>query len=218
MNKDDIINLYKKGTSENKISTMCGRSRRYVRRILSDAGVPIRGVKDANALYVLSLSAKEKAYKASFAQSAVRGKKRSHKELLERARTRENNPVFNVSRYEIDIAEEMLKRKIKFIPQKQFDIYNVDFYIENKVVLEVFGGGWHGSSDRHIDNFKRKSHHLFDLDIPIVVCWSAQVFDVTKVVDRIEEILNSNLDVKHYVMRGNGNKSIMGHKTLEYIL
>ena len=34
--------------------------------------------------------------------------------------------MFNVSRYEIDIATEMLKRKIKFIPQKQFDIYNVD--------------------------------------------------------------------------------------------
>ena len=218
MNKDDIINLYKKGTSENKISTMCGRSRRYVRRILSDAGVPVRSVKDANALYVLSLSAKEKAYKASFAQSAVRGKKRSHKELLERARTRENNPVFNVSRYEIDIAAEMLKRKIKFIPQKQFDIYNVDFYIENKIVLEVFGGGWHGSSEKHIDNFKRKSRHLFDLGIPIVVCWSAQVFDANKVLDKIETILDSDPDIKHYVIRGNGSNSIIGHRSLDYIL
>lgn len=213
----EMTELYLSGASLASLAKKYKTSRSTIATRLADQGVSVRGHKEANALFSAQLSPEEKKRKATAAHDAVRGKKRTHKELLKRSLTREQNLV-NVSPYEVKLMNELSKRGVLTTPQKSFDIFNVDLLVDGyKVVIEIFGGGWHGSSKQHIDNFNIKSELLHDMGYSIVVCWTTGEFDAERLADRIEDILE-NPKPYHYVFRGNGNPSKIGHKKLKYIL
>lgn len=220
---DEIIRLYNSGTSVNALAKQFKVSRTVIMHRLKQANVVIRGQTEANQIMMAARTPEENARNVRAAHDAVRGKRRSHEELCQRALTREQTFNSFVSSYEREIAQELSKRNIEFIPQKAVDKYNIDFAIFDNVAFEIYGGGWH-SSGRAAARFTKRSKELFNRGYTIVICWidSVHKFSPSAIVDylvALNEILCSDPTsrCKHYVIRGNGQLSTIGCKDLDYV-
>lgn len=220
---DEIVALYTDGMSVNALAGKFGVSRNVIDRRLKEAGIVIRNNAEANRLMMSKRTTEENARNVEAAHDAVRGKRRPHEKLCNRARTVERNFSGFSSTYERAIADEFSKRGIKFIPQKAVDKYNVDFAVFDNIAFEVYGGGWH-STGRAKARFSERSKKLFDCGYTIVICWVAGgcAFIPSAIVDyliSLNEKLCSDPSARgqHYVIRCDGEASSIGCTNLNYI-
>lgn len=215
----DIKTLYQSGTSAESIAKKHGTSRRAINARLNKMSIPIRGIREANVLFVSQLSPTEKKRKAMAAHDAVRGTKHTEEHRHKISRYNEKNP--RMSKYEVALNNELVNRGLTTKPQKSLSRYNIDIAVpEHKVAIEIMGG-WH-NSPKAIDSFNKKSELLFSLGWFIIVIWPANCFDKTLLSDLVDDICNDRKSGllahnAHYVVRGNSNPSIIGHKFLNYI-
>jgi predicted DNA-binding protein YlxM (UPF0122 family) len=222
LNIDNIIELYNSGKSVNELSKIFNVARTVIYNRLKKSEVVIRMQKEANQLMMSKRTREENIKNTINAHNAIKGKHHTHKELCHRAISREKSFKRFVSFYESEIAKELSKRGIDYIPQKAVDIYNVDFCVFGNIALEVFGGGWH-TSGKHKAKFFERSKKIFDSGYTIVICWITNntYFIPTAIADylvALNDILRSDpaSRCKHYVIRGDGKTSAIGSKNLEY--
>lgn len=217
-----IADMYTSGMSENAIAKQLNVSRSVIRRRLVESGVVIRGKTEANQLAMSKRTPEENRRNTRAAHDAVRGKPQSHEVLCKRAVSRQRNFSAFGSPYEQDIADELTKRGIKFVPQLAIDKYNIDFAIGGSIAFEVFGGNWHAHG-RHRARFEERSKKLFDCRYTIVICWIGfnHRFNPSAIVDylvSLNEILRSDpsASCKHYVIGGDGKPCSVGSSNLNY--
>lgn len=220
---DEIIALYISGNSVNEIARRFSVAKTVIKRRLLDAGVVMRSSAEANQLMMCNRTREENVSNVQAAHNAIRGKTYTHKELCQRAISRERTFTQFRSPYERQIAEELTNRGVKFIPQKAVDKYNIDFAIFDSIALEVFGGGWHAYG-RHGARFEERSKKLFNSGYTIVMCWVGFNYEFipSAIVDyliSLNKILGSNPSTrcKHYMIRGDAQSSAIGSSELNYL-
>lgn len=218
-----VVSLYKSGVSQNAIAKQLGVSRSVIRNRLCKAGVIIRGPAEANQLMMSKRTPEENARNSRAAHDAVRNKPKTHQQLCNHALGVQNAFTSFKSPYEQDIADELINRGIKFVPQLAVDKYNINFAIGNNIALEVFGGNWHAKG-RHRARFAERSKKLFDSGYAIVICWIGfnHRFNPSAIVDyliSLDKVLCSDPSArrKHYVIGGHGKPCSIGKSKLNYI-
>ncbi|WP_420806768.1 helix-turn-helix domain-containing protein [Massilioclostridium coli] len=223
LDTNKIIKLYNSGKSINELANIFNVSRPTITRRLKNSGIVVRGQTEANQLMMSKRTIEENLHNVRAAHNAVRGKPRPREQKLKTAISRQANFTGYRSPYERDIANELIKRNIEFVPQFAIDIYNIDFAIGDNIAFEVFGGGWHAYG-RHRSRFNERSKKLFDCGYTIVMCWVGfnYRFSPSTIVDylvSLDKILRSDPSTrcKHYMIRGDGKPTAVGSSNLDYI-
>ena len=220
---DEIVSLYTSGESVKSIARKFLVAKTVITRRLLEAGVVMRTPAEANQLMMSKRTVEENTRNVQAAHNAIRGKTYTHEELCQRAISKEHTFTQFGSPYERQIADELNRRRIQFVPQKAVDKYNIDFAIFDSIAFEVFGGGWHAYG-RHGARFKERSKKLFDSGYTIVMCWVGFNYEFipSAIVDyliALNEILCSDPSTrcKHYMIRGDAQPSTIGSSELNYL-
>ena len=139
LDTNKIIKLYNSGKSINELANIFNVSRPTITRRLKNSGIVVRGQTEANQLMMSKRTIEENLHNVRAAHNAVRGKPRPREQKLKTAISRQANFTGYRSPYERDIANELIKRNIEFVPQFAIDIYNIDFAIGDNIAFEVAG-------------------------------------------------------------------------------
>ena len=133
-----IARSYIAGLSELELSKEYGVDRIVIRRRLKEQGVEIRGPSAANIVSAARLSPEFRQKRAEAAHAAVRGKKRTHDELVRRSITKESIECY-IGSGENELKQLLIAAGFDVIPQKTCDIYNIDLAVGN-VAVELKSG------------------------------------------------------------------------------
>lgn len=211
LDTNDIVKLYKSGVSEKAIAERFGCSRGAIRLRLKQSGIICRGRSESMYVRMASLTTEQRKSLTLSAHNAVRGRKRTHQELVKRAKSKEG-VILNTSTYERQLCVELVKRGFPFIAQKAVDKYNIDFLIFDTIAFEIFGGGWHFSGG-HAIRFRNRDKLLRDSGyVPVYCVVSHKRFDPIAICDYLvglRDILRQNPASRseQYVIRGSGDTS-----------
>jgi very-short-patch-repair endonuclease len=105
------------------------------------------------------------------AHDAIRGSKRSADEVRQRAQTHERTQTTTIkSSYETEFSSFLKLHKMKFIWQKAIDVYNIDFVVNSRVAVELFGGGWH-SHPSHMHRHLRRTKTILESGLDLLIVW-----------------------------------------------
>jgi very-short-patch-repair endonuclease len=160
---------YMAGASSTELANKTGLANLTIRRNFLRLGLTVRSHSDARKNMWKSVTPKEKAHYVKAAHDKVRGQKRSMDELCKRALTREKWPTA-FSDQEKHLARSLKLSTLEHSFQKACGPFNIDFAVEGKVAIEVFGGNWHGTG-RHAQRFKRRSECLLKDGWHIIIIW-----------------------------------------------
>lgn len=163
--KKKVVIDYKSGISGRKLEKLFKISSWMVYKIFKEAKIKLRNKKEAQAmLYKMDPEFPKRRVIKNIGRVVTK------KEKEYKAKSKENNAVHNLSFYEKQFKRILDKEGIKYIPQKTFDIFNVDFYLPKfNTCIEIFGGGnlhWKGI---HLKNFKRKLKVILPLTNVFVI-------------------------------------------------
>jgi very-short-patch-repair endonuclease/uncharacterized protein (DUF433 family) len=165
---NEIVIRYTGGESANSLAAHFGVSRTVINRRLLAEGVPLRDSGQANRLMMSNRSNEENLRNVRAAHVAARGRTTTFEELCKRAATREQRQL-HVSPYELLFREWLSERGIESVPQKAIGTYNADL-AAFPVVVEIFGGNWHGH-DRHASRAPERFRYLLDSGWNVVIVW-----------------------------------------------
>lgn len=206
---DNIVKLYQSGLSEKALAERLNVNRGTIRRRLLQAGVVCRGRSESMYVRMASLTADERQALTNAAHKAVRGKKQTYQQLVNRAKAREGS-TSNLSPYEREIAAEFALRHLPNIPQKAVGKYNLDFLVGERIAFEIFGGNWHFYG-RHALRFGERDKFVRDSGyVPVYCVIRRRDFDAVSVCDylvRLLQVLSSDpASVREkYMIWGNGD-------------
>lgn len=221
LDTSDLLKRYCAGESEKHLAECFGHSRNVIRRILTENGVAPRNRSEGMLARMKRTPPEERQRLASRAHAAVRGVRRTRKELLQRARTRE------AKRLGTDKSERLLEswlqeRGITCMPQKAIGPYNVDLAIaEPPIAVEGFGGRWH-VYNRYRSRFLRRAKHIRRAGYTQVIIWNdAKGRLDTGAADYIVALVQSlskgeSAPREQHVIWGNGKTTTRGSKKLNY--
>ena len=169
----EIVTLYNAGTSINALAKQFRVSRPTITNRLELTGIKLRNQSESETLKWNKMSPEMRENQVEAAHEASKGRVMPIEEKIKRARTVEKR-LYNVSPYEITLAEMLLERRIKTIPQKAIGPYNCDL-AAFPVAVEVFGGNWHWSG-RHLRRIKKRINYILNAGwsvymIPVTASW-----------------------------------------------
>ena len=129
----------------------------FIFRWCAKFGISMRTGSEANLLRFADSTIEERLAITAKAHDAVRGMKRSKVDLEKRARGVEYAPM---SKWELWFAKWLLEANITgFKHSYAFGVFNLDFaFPENKVAIEIDGGGWHSSARKQLQDAKKEAY------------------------------------------------------------
>lgn len=200
-----IIYYYQRGVASYLIAKKFGTTNSYVRKLLEQNGIKLRGHSVTNKISAAKRTPEENQL---ITKAASRANKGSTHTLLHRsklANSRQKSPTVDPI-YEKPLVELCKKLGIDVVPQKAFNKYNVDLYFtKENVVVEIFGGGFHNKQDA-IDLFNNKMQYLSRKKIPVVIVWADKLTYNPKAVIDVACSTNKKLTV----INGDGHPTTRG--------
>lgn len=183
MRDKQIIYYYQRGIASYLIAKKFGVSNNYVRDLLKRSGVKIRGHNITNKMSADRRTPEENQAMTRAASESNLGSVHTAAHRHKLAIAREKNPQIDPV-YEKPLVEYCKKHNVPVIPQKAFSKYNVDLYLpKEKVVIEIFGGGFHNKSDA-VKLFNNKIRYMSKNNVPVVIVWADKLnYDVKKVLE-----------------------------------
>lgn len=202
---NQIIYYYRRGIASYRIAKKLGVSNTYVRNLLTKRGIPLRGHPVTNKMSAARRTPEENREITRKAAEANLGSVHTATHRAKLALSRQMNPVIDPV-YEKPLVDLCRKQGVKVIPQKAFDRFNVDLYlVEENVVIEIFGGGFHNKKDA-VELFNNKINHLSRSGIPVVVVWADKLTYSPESVLMIARSSKKNL----LVINGDGTPTTRG--------
>jgi very-short-patch-repair endonuclease len=207
----DLIERHKSGVSIKELSKETGIGRKTITRRFESVGFVQRNRSESMFVRMANTAPEERARLAAAAHEAVKGRKHTINEQIQRAKTREIRRI-GISRTEQILSQMLNDLGFLVTPQKAIHTYNVDIAINGSpVVVEVFGGGWHASGKHLIRHRQRFDYLINNGYYPIVVWVDGTKFPLESgaanyIVANIEEIRRAKpVWSKEKMIRGNGD-------------
>lgn len=167
MHTDSIVARYTSGESCKSIADSFWFDRPTVIRILTDAGISVRGRSEAECVKWSRMTGEQRAAQVSSAHQSVRGMKRGLDELCKRAQSHESSRVRDTA-FERHVIDSLSERGVTdIIPQKAIGPYNCDI-AAGPVAVEVFSGYWHWHG-RHFARTEERFRYIMDAGYDIIV-------------------------------------------------
>lgn len=138
----EAIKLYKEGVGLSGVGQRLGVPRDAVGVALREAGLPLRGRGEQQAVRMKLTTKRERKALTAAANAASRGRVMPFDTLCQMAATRERNLSCQSSPYEAELFDMLAERGIVGARQKAIGPYNCDF-AANPVAVEVWGGNYH---------------------------------------------------------------------------
>ena len=136
----EVVALYQSGMAEKAIAEKFGCSRPAIRRRLLQAGVHIRGGKEAASLWLSQTTKEFRQALTEAAHASTRGRKKT---LEYRQRVSDGRQRIKYDKIigpgEIEFVSRLKKEGIAFVHQKSVDGYNIDFAIGTVAVELTMG-------------------------------------------------------------------------------
>ena len=171
LDADKIVDLYLRGRSTVALARLFRVDRQTIVRRLRSLETARRTMSEVQQLVNAKRPAEERQRIAGAAHDAVRGMRRTPKDLAARARSKEGVPPKKGS-YEHRLRQMLAEQGIVTIPQQAIGPYNCDLGAA-PVAVEVFGGDWHWTG-RHRARLPQRTHHILDSG------WHCLVIHVTR--------------------------------------
>lgn len=169
---DEVVKLhaeYMAGKTSTYLADKAGLANLTIRRHFLRLGLPVRSNSEARKNMWRSVDATTRRNYVKAANAKARGRKPSFEEQCKRAITREKWPTA-FSDQEKYLARSLKLSCLQHSFQKACGPFNIDFALEGKIAIEVFGGNWHGTG-RHAARFKRRSDYLLKDGWHIIIIW-----------------------------------------------
>lgn len=141
-NLDDFLDRYISGESENILAKEAGVCRSTFRYRLLENGINPRGRSEAESIKWSRMSTDQRIKQVAAAHNAARGREVPFKELCLRAKMREGNMAYNVSKSEIKLGCWLKEIGVNVIHNFAVGPYNCDIGT-GTIIVEVWGGNWH---------------------------------------------------------------------------
>jgi hypothetical protein len=133
-----VVTQYLNGDSLLKLSITTGLSRGCLARQLQDQNIDIRNGSDANYIRMGFLDDIEKKELTTKANEASRGVKKPESTTLERAQKIERgDQSVRIGWGEHHLANALVKAGVHCVPQKAFDVFNIDIFVGNRIAVEL---------------------------------------------------------------------------------
>ena len=161
-----IISRYLGGESIKSLSIEYGIARGTMTRWLIQNDIALRGRTQANELSSQKRTPEQNKLWSQAAHDAVRGSKKSNRDLELRAKTIEQFGKFG-SPYEKTVHNWLVKRGYKFTVSKAFGVYNCDLATDT-IAVEIWGGNWHFYG-RHAARTAERFDYLFNRGVSVIV-------------------------------------------------
>lgn len=200
-----IIYYYQRGAASYLIAKKFGVSNNYVRRLLENNGIRLRGHDITNKVSAAKRTPEENLAITKAASEANKDSVHTERHRVKLALSREKNPIIDPV-YEKPLVDLCRTISLPVVPQKAFGKFNVDLYLPSlNVVIEVFGGGFHNKQDA-IDMFNNKIKHLSNKQVLVLVVWADKLTyspkDVLAVAQKCTEMLTIINGDGTYTRRG----------------
>lgn len=140
-NPRHYIKAYLSGQSEQSLAQEVGVGRGAIRTFLIKHGVQPRDRSAALTTRMANATPDERQAWSAAAHKAVRGKKRTVTELTKRAATKERSTHW-IGRWEQELADELIRRRLPIATQKAVGPYNIDIALGH-LAVEVHSNGSH---------------------------------------------------------------------------
>lgn len=166
-----ILYYYQHGVASYLIAKKLGISNTQVRATLKRHGVKIRSHDITNKVSAEKRSPAENKAITAKATEKNTGNVQSRLHRVRLAYARQKTPTIDPV-YEQPLVDLCKKLGISVIPQKAFERFNVDLYLqEQNVVVEIFGGGFHNKKEA-VEMFNNKMKYLSSKKVPVLVVWA----------------------------------------------
>lgn len=200
-----IIYYYQRGVASYLIAKKFGVSNSYIRKMLENNGVIIRGHNITNKVSASKRTPEDNRRITAAASKSNLGSTHTLMHRSKLAISRQNNPQIDPV-YEKPLVELCSTLGIKVVPQKAFYKYNVDLYfVKENVVVEIFGGGFHNKQDA-INLFNNKIKYLSNKQIPVVIVWADKLTYSPKDVIKVVKLAIDKLTI----VNGDGSPTTRG--------
>lgn len=167
---DSVLRLFHAGYGARGIAKELGFKREVIQYRLAELGLSREGSDACNARMALRTPEELKRLTLA-ANAASRGRKRPIEEGRRLAIAREKTLGIRMSPLEERFAEMLKAHGLGFIRQKAIGIYNADFLLDEcPVVVEVFGGHWHGHG-ASARSFRQRFDYILDQGFIPVIVW-----------------------------------------------
>lgn len=165
----ELHRQYLNGVPSTTLASSTGLANLTIRRNFLRLGLSVRSHSEARKNMWKSVTPKQKTKYLKAAHEKMRGRPRSFDELCKRAITREKWPTA-FSDQEKYLVKSLKLSGLSYSLQKACGPFNIDFALDGKIAIEVFGGRWHGTG-RHAKRFKRRSEYLLKEGWRIIIIW-----------------------------------------------
>ena len=163
-----ILKLYRSGFSVKKIAEHLGCNRSVIIQRLKENGIIQRNRSESMFLRMEQTSPEERQRLSAAAHNAIRGKKKTIKELRKRAIGKQN--IKYSSPIELELIKHFRDLGIEVIPQKAIGVYNIDIaFAHAPIAVEVFGGHWH-TVGRHAKRFRKRLDYIIKSGWIFLIC------------------------------------------------
>lgn len=201
----EIVYYYQRGVASYLIAQKFNVSNNYVRGLLKRKGVTLRGHDVTNKVSAKNRTPEENKAITQQASEANKDSVHTQTHRVKLALAREQNPTIDPV-YEQPLVDLCQLMRVRVIPQKAFNKFNVDLYLPTEnVVIEIFGGNFHNKQEA-IKMFDNKLKHLSKKQVRVLVVWADKLTfsppDVLMVAQTFRD------DVK--IISGDGKDSTKG--------
>lgn len=210
-----LVEKYANGASRLALAEEYGVARHVIDRCLREAGMPTRGMSEAQHLRYVGTTREERRAITAAANAALRGIPQPEEHRAKIALTRQARPPA-MSIHEGQLAGWLAERNVTYTREKAVGRYNLDFAIET-VAVEVLGGEWHNSRVKTVIH-GRRTPYILDQGWAIAFVWATPSHPMTetvteKVVAYVDEVRrNPSLIGEYRVIRGDGQLLARGRK------
>lgn len=166
---DDLVRQYESGVSENELAKRLGIDRSSVRSRLIERNVSVRNQHQAETIKWSQMTADQRVHQVAAAHVAAKGRKISRSVLERKARTIQEKGILNTN--ERPLFNILSEAGFHIIPQMAIGTYNIDLALdEDRIAIEIFGGGFHGYGN-HARRFFKRSKYLFNRGWSLFIIW-----------------------------------------------
>lgn len=211
---DDIIRRYEAGERIQDIAAVLDMDPSSLRKGLRNRGYALRSQSESLRLHLASIGPDGRQARSAAAHAAVRGMVRTADDLARRAAGKERSQA-HVSENDRALGRMLADAGLAFTYAKAIGPYNVDIAAAG-VVVECYGGGWHGGG-RALARFDQRTRYILDAGWSVVVVWIDQrrhplSIAAAEYVVALADVAGRDPAAprQYRVIRGNGEELVRG--------